>query len=431
MVPIKAEEEYNVIATLEPSNPHGTGAFGRDIALSKDFLLIGEERGNVEGEGSIGKAYLYDADLNLLSTLQAPEPEPNAKFGCSVDLLGDMMIIGSYLYDSENLIDSGEAYVFDSDGSLQFTLRSPDPQEVGEFGREVAFVKDVILVAETGARPQGVLQAGAVHVYNTEGVYLRTITSPSIKPNALFGLEIVANEEFILVGEPGNHNSPPFSIGIVHVYDHDWNLVTTIQAPEPEIRTGFGYGLAIRDEIVVIGEIWAEVEGVERAGSAYIFNTDWNLLAKLQSTAPRVGGEFGKYIASEGDIIVTGENKADVISIKEGKAYVFDLEGNLLSTIVSPDPAVGAQFGYEVATDGEIVLVAEVEATVDGVSRAGKVHIFGLGEPVAEPVVEEPVVEEEAEEPKSGSGIPGFPYESVLLGVVSVILVLWFIQRRR
>jgi hypothetical protein len=97
----------------------------------------------------------------------------------------------------------------------------------------------------------------------------------------------------------------------------------------------------------------------------------------------------------------------------------------------APDPAVGAQFGYEVATDGEIVLVAEVEATVDGVSRAGKVHIFGLGEPVAEPVVEEPVVEEEAEEPKSGSGIPGFPYESVLLGVVSVILVLWFIQRRR
>ena len=29
------------------------------------------------------------------------------------------------------------------------------------------------------------------------------------------------------------------------------------------------------------------------------------------------------------------------------------------------------------------------------------------------------------------SGIPGFPYESILLGVVSAILVLWSIQRRR
>ena len=121
----------------------------------------------------------------------------------------------------------------------------------------------------------------------------------------------------------------------------------------------------------------------------------------------------------------------DVISIKEGKAYVFDLEGNLLSTLTSPDPTVGAQFGYEVATDGEIVIVAEVEATVDDVSKAGKVHIFGLGEPMADPVVEEPVVEEDTDETKSGSGIPGFPYESILLGVISAILVLWFIQRRR
>ena len=34
----------------------------------------------------------------------------------------------------------------------------------------------------------------------------------------------------------------------------------------------------------------------------------------------------------------------------------------LISTLVSPDPTVGAQFGYKVATDGEIVVVSDVEA---------------------------------------------------------------------
>jgi hypothetical protein len=133
----------------------------------------------------------------------------------------------------------------------------------------------------------------------------------------------------------------------------------------------------------------------------------------------------------EGDIIVMGELRGDVISVKEGKAYVFDLEGNLLSTLASPDPTVGAQFGYEVATDGEIVVVTEVEATVDDVSKAGKVHIFGLGEPaVVEPVVEEPVVEEDAEETTSGGGIPGFPLESVVIGIL-VVMVFWSLQKRR
>ena len=71
-VPIHAEGEYNVIATLKPSNPRGFGGFGGDIALSDDFLLIGEWWGKVEEVGAIGLAYLYDTDWNLLSTLKAP-----------------------------------------------------------------------------------------------------------------------------------------------------------------------------------------------------------------------------------------------------------------------------------------------------------------------------------------------------------------------
>jgi hypothetical protein len=243
--------------------------------------------------------------------------------------------------------------------------------------------------------------------------------------------QLAANEEFILVGEPGSTNYPDI-IGSVHVFDYNWNLVKTIQAPEQVARTIFGKSIAIKGETVVIGEIWADVEGVERAGRAYIFDTDWNHLVTLQSTAPRAGGEFGRGTAIVGDLMVVGERRGDVISIKEGKAYVYDLDGNLLSTLASPEPAVGAQFGYKVATDGEIVVVADVEATVEGVSKAGKVHVFAPG-PGAEPEPEAVTTETKpaSEEKKPGGGIPGFPYESIIFGLVTGAFVLWLIQQRQ
>ena len=506
VIPVRAEEEYNVIATLEPSNPQGFGKFGGDFALSEDLLLIGERWGDVEGVGGAGKAYLYDTDWNLLLTLQAPEPETPAEFGRSVDLLGDVMVVGSHLARVEDLVCAGKVYVFDSDGSLQFTLQSPNPRINRHFGIEVALGKDVILVAETGGVVQDFLRAGVVHVYNTEGVYLTTLTSPSMKNNGLFGYKLEANEEFILVGEPGEHDNPPFVIGSVHVFDYDWNHVATLQAPEQEVRTGFGVCIAIRGETVVIGEVWDDVEGVERAGRAYIFDTDWNHLATLQSTAPRVGGEFGKSTAIGGDLIMVSEPVADVIVMKEGKVYMFDLEGNLVSTLQSPDPTIGAQFGYRVATDGEIVVVSDVEAPVDGVSKAGKVHIFqagaaaftssGLninpssvdlggtltisvevtntgaksGTHTVALMIDGEIEEEktvtlnpdetktvsfevsasqlgtfsveidglsgsytvaEPEEPSFWDRIPGFPHESIILGLIAGVVMLWLLQRRR
>ncbi len=435
VVPVRAEEEYHVIATLKPTIPGGFGGYGGDIALSEDFLLIGEWWGYNQEVGLAGLAYLYDADWNLLSTLQAPEPQPNGEFGRAVDIFDDMMIIGSPLHKAEGLRFAGEVYVFDSDGSLQFTLQSPDPRKQGKFGIEVAIGKDVILIGESGGLKQGFLHAGAVHVYSTEGVYITTLTSPSMKHNGLFGMKITANEDYILVGEPGSTDVAPFVIGSVHVFDYDWNLVKTIQTPEQEAQTIFGKSMAIKDDTVVIGEMWADVEGIERAGKAYRYDTEWNHLATFQSTAPRAGGEFGRGIAIGGDLIVMGERRADVIIEKEGKAYVYDMEGNLVSTLTSPDPTVGAQFGFKVATDGEIVVVADVEGTVDGQTKAGKVHVFGLGEPAAEqPTPDEETTEAESEsetESETSGGIPGFPIESIVLSVVLAVLVLWLIQRQR
>jgi hypothetical protein len=430
-VPINAEEEYNVLATLQSPSPDEGGMFGGDIVLGEERLMIGEWHGLVDGI-TAGRAYLFDTNWSLVLNLSSSTPSGSDNFGHSVDFHDDIVVIGNPGARLNNYLWAGEVHVFDTDGSPSYTLQPPQLRGDNYFGNAVAIGKDILLVGESGAKVQGINDAGNVHVYDLEGGYLTTLTSPSIKTDGRFGWSLDVSDEFIIVGEPGNMMyNKPITTGSVHVFDYDWNLVTTLNVPEQGERTFFGFSVSISGDIVVVGELWADVDGHEKAGKAYIFDTGWNLLVTLQAPVPEALGEFGIGVAVGGDLVVVGEFKGDVSSINEGKAHVFDLEGNLISTLVSPEPGIGAQFGWRVDTDGEIVIVAEVEAAVGGLNKAGKVHIFGLGEPVAEPVDEgEPVVEEKAEETKSGGGIPGFPVESIVIGIL-LVMASWLMQRRR
>ncbi len=82
--------------------------------------------------------------------------------------------------------------------------------------------------------------------------------------------------------------------------------------------------------------------------------------------------------------------------------------------------------GEIVMEAGEVVVVAEVEASVDSPSKKGKVHIFGLGEPAAV----EPMVDEKPDEPESWGGFPGFPLESIVIGIL-LVMAIWLMRLRR
>jgi hypothetical protein len=240
----------------------------------------------------------------------------------------------------------------------------------------------------------------------------------------------------MLIGEPGNiqqSNIP--EICSVYVYDYDWNHVATLNAPDQEERTAFGISTSTNSDYIVVGEPWATVDGHEKAGRAHIYDTSWNHVVTLRSPTPEDNGEFGRDVTIGGNIVVVGERRGDVESMNEGKAYVFDLEGNLISTLISPAPFPGNQFGYSVETDGEIIVVCEADVEAGGVSQAGKVHVFGLGEPPSEQPAQKEEATETETESESGSeksgGIPGFPLESVVLSIVLSVLVLWLIQRQR
>ena len=430
--PVRADEEYHVIATLQSPVPSDVGWFGSDLVLYEDTLLVIGWNADPGDLKNVGGAYIYDSNWNLVATLQAPSLMATEKF-ISADMWGDTIAIGSET-NVEDIQLAGSVYIFDSEGVLLTTIQSPEPELEGHFGWELCLCRDILLVPEIWIIDKGVTNAGVVHVFNSEGDFLRTIRSPSPTLLGTFGISIDANDEFILVGELGLSDKPSNDSN-VHVYDIDYNLVTTLYSPDNQDRSFFGNSVTISGDHVVIGERWASVEDYEMAGRAHIYDTGWNLVATLQSPTPEDNAEFGFSVAIGGGLVVVGELKWDVETMNEGKAYVFDLEGNLIDTLVSPEPEVDAMFGWQVVTDGDIILVADVQHSADGFSQAGKVHVFEWGEPAAEqPAPEEETTETETEsesESEKGGGIPGFPFESIVISMVLAVLLLWLIQRKR
>jgi hypothetical protein len=419
--------QYNHVYTLESPNPQNLAWFGYQVAINDDVIVVNEPYSDVEDIAQAGKAYLYDRDGNLLSTLQSPRPGPGDGFSYRFDLSDSEIIVGATT-DVNNLTWAGEATIFTTTGEFVRTLQSPDPIHGGYYSVKENAINEVLTVVLewNGKTKPGM--AGLVHLYDPDGNYLRNLTSPNPIIRGRFGATIEVGEGMILVGEYGESGSNnPRGPGSVYLFDYDGNNLMTLQAPEPEEHACFGKSISISGGRIVIGEHWATVEGVWRAGRAYIFNADGELLHVLQSPNPKQDGEFGNGVAIDGDRVVVGEWDADVNpGLYEGKAYVYDLDGNLLQELTAPDPCPRAAFGLDVDIDGDTVVVGECWATLGDLKQAGRVQVFKLGPPVEQPGPTEQATPtpQETSVPGEGGGFPGFPVWSIIIAIALISLIL-------
>ena len=102
-----------LVQTLKPL-PSDTGAYGKQIALKGDLLVVGSPGGSTPGQ-----AYVYsreDFRWHLEQTLQSPTGALNSDFGSGVAIAHHSIIVGA---PSEDVVSdgflttaAGEAYVF-------------------------------------------------------------------------------------------------------------------------------------------------------------------------------------------------------------------------------------------------------------------------------------------------------------------------------
>ena len=153
---------YNVttgalLFTLNNPNAYGTSLddnFGRSVSISGNYAIVGAYFEDDAG-GQSGKAYIYNVTTGaLLFTLNNPtaySTSLNDNFGRSVAISGNYAIVGAYPEDDAGGSDSGKAYIYSATtGALLYTLNNPNAYSTGandQFGFSVAISDNYAIVS--------------------------------------------------------------------------------------------------------------------------------------------------------------------------------------------------------------------------------------------------------------------------------------------
>jgi hypothetical protein len=367
----------NLLHTLANPTPAANDYFGSSVAVSGNNVVVGAYQDDT-GATNSGAAYILDATTgNLLRTLTNLTPVANDNFGYSVAISDNTVVIGTPYYDT-TMADSGAAYIFDATtGNPLNKLANPTPAAGDRFGYSVAVSGNTVVVGEAFLGTVSA-DAGAAYIFNapTVDVVCSIINSTTPAASDSFGYSVAISGNTVVVGTPYN-DTGAIDAGVVYIFDATTgNLLRTLANPTPAAGDYFGYSVAISGNIVVVGA-YKDDTGATDSGTAYIFDaTTGSLLRTLANPTPASSDYFGYSVAVSSNSVVVGAYGDDTGASNAGAAYIFNATtGSLLRTLANPTPAANDYFGSSVAVSGNNVVVGAHQDDT-GATDSGTAYIF-------------------------------------------------------
>ena len=160
------EEQKLVAADGAPDD-----RFGGCVAVSGDVIVVGAVQDDDNGPNS-GSAYVYGFNGSTWveeEKLLPGDGSANDKFGASVAVSGDTVVVGAYMHDANQINDSGSAYVFRTDGSSWpevDKLLAPDGWYWDYLGFSVAASDDVLVTGAVQDDNNG-NNSGSAYIFET------------------------------------------------------------------------------------------------------------------------------------------------------------------------------------------------------------------------------------------------------------------------
>ena len=204
-----------------------SAAFGNAVALDGDTLLVGARHASA-GATFSGAAYVFQrsgAKWSLQQKLAPKDVTANKEFGFAVALQGDTAVVGAYKDTHGGMPNAGSAYVFTRSGTQwtqQQKLTTNDAVTYQRFGASVALDQDALLVGALMDNKQAPYDSGSAYlfVYNGSQWIQRTKLTPSSPgKQALFGAAVAINRTSAVVGEYRATVGGSDKAGKAHVFD--------------------------------------------------------------------------------------------------------------------------------------------------------------------------------------------------------------------
>ena len=256
----------NQLYKLQASDKEINDNFGYAVAISGDKIVVGAPNEDT-GASAAGSVYIFDTDGNQLHKIQSSDIEAVDSFGYSVAIDGDKIVVGA-LYEDTGASDAGAAYIFDTDGNQLHKLQASDKEIQDRFGSSVAISGDIVVVGapfeDTGAS-----DAGAAYIFDTNGNQLHKLQASDKAEDYKFGYSVAIEGDKIVVGSYDSDKVVGFT-GMAYIFDTNGNQIYEIKASDKQAGDRFGYIVDIDDGKIATGATGVDADGND-TGAAYIY----------------------------------------------------------------------------------------------------------------------------------------------------------------
>ena len=379
------------------STPRGVGAqFGNAVAINGNTMVVGA-RFDSTTASQAGAAYVFvlsGGTWTQQAVLLAPDGALGDKFGYSVAVSEDTIVIGSY-NDDTAFSNGGSAYVFVRSGTtwaFQQKLTPGDGTADDEFGNAVGITGELIVVGSHFADLPGNAQAGSAYIFRRTGTTWAQTQKliPVAGPNGPilgdhFG-ESVAVSSMIAVGAAGD-DTPFTSAGAVYVFaESGGSYVQQQKLTIPDGTNGdlFGSSVAIEGNTLVGGAREdTPIPAQPAYGAAYVYEfngSTWISQGKLTASDGASFDRFGWSVTVSNNVIAVGAREDDTtVGADAGSAYIFTRNGAVwteVQKLAPTDPFNGDRFGSGVALSFGNLVVGAAEKQLTNPNGQGAAYYF-------------------------------------------------------
>jgi hypothetical protein len=352
-------------AKFFPSDANAGDSFGVAVAIDGNIAVVGAYQNDSNGS-DCGAAYVYELSGSQWiekQKLVGSDGSAGDKFGRSVAVEGDTIVVGSYYGDS-NKPDTGSAYVFsriDANWVECQKLVAPDAASGDRFGCSVAIDNNTIVIGAYGDDSQ----TGSASVFvrsDSNWVFQQKLTASDAAPADFFGHSVAIDNNTIIIGAPNDDYSSLGDAGSAYLYQRQgtaWLEQNILRASDGGSSHHFGFSVALDANRAVIGAYEGDTNVVSGAGAAYVFSqtdTNWVERQKLvDANDPCYGEDFGFAVAIKNDTILVGCPYDFVNGNMTGSVFEFartDTSWIQSDRLAAGDASTNGRFGSSLALSG-------------------------------------------------------------------------------
>jgi len=207
----RSDEEWTEQAFLTAPDAADGDHFGNSVAVEGDTVVVGSKWDNHQAGAAAGSAWIFHRDSGTWfpeAKLTAGDTMAGDRFGMAVALSEDTVLVGATHVDHTGVADAGAVYVFIRQGVLwsqQARLITTAPEEFDRFGISLDLDGDIAVVGVPWDDHNGLVDAGSAHLFLRSGGEWSEqawLTASDAAQREEFGHAVAVDVDRALIGAP-------------------------------------------------------------------------------------------------------------------------------------------------------------------------------------------------------------------------------------